>query len=871
MAEIATQHPVRLLSGTRPASVNVMLFCFFCLLCSVHTQYPISKLAQMCGGEFYPRFDADAIVSYLLTDSRKLRHANEALFFAIKSKRQDGHTFIPYLIEQGVRNFVVTDETVVAKYAQANFIVVKDTILALQKMATLHRKQFSYPVVGITGSNGKTICKEWLYQLLNEDFNIVRNPKSFNSQIGVPVSVWNMTADNTLGLFEAGISEPDEMLRLQKVIQPTIGLITNIGEAHSEGFLNAKHKTKEKLKLFADAEIIVYCKDHGDINNAIGEINSFNKAIDDSQKLKTFSWSSHADSDFRVVSILQKNNKSFISALYHEKEFDFEIPFSDKASVENAIHCVCVMLVLGVDMDVIRARMDRLVGVAMRLEMKEAVNNCTVINDAYNSDLESIRIALDFLSQQHQHAKRTIILSDVHQSGRNDPDLYQLVAAMLKEHHIDRLIGVGRNIVRQKKYFEEAGVKEIFFFESTDDLLKATSGDWFKNETILLKGARIFEFERILKILERKSHRTVMEINLNALIQNLKVYQEFLKPQTRVMAMVKAFSYGSGSFEIANILQFNNVDYLAVAYADEGVELRKNGIVLPIMVMNPEEAAFDQIFSFKLEPDIYSLRLLDEFILAVKENGVEDVRIHLEIETGMNRLGFTEAELEIALEKIALYPAIKIASVFTHLAASEDQSLDAFTDQQVEIFERASSKVIRQFDYKIIRHCLNSTGITRHAKYQYDMVRLGVGLYGVDSSLVIQNKLLPVSTLKTTISQIKKVEAGESVGYGRIGVVNQPKTIATIGIGYADGLSRRLSNGAGFMRVNGKLAPVIGNICMDMTMLDVSDISNAEEGDEVIVFGADPTVQNLAKAIGTIPYEILTGVGGRVKRVYLQE
>jgi len=522
-------------------------------------------------------------------------------------------------------------------------------------------------------------------------------------------------------------------------------------------------------------------------------------------------------------------------------------------------------------MDVIRARMDRLVGVAMRLEMKEAVNNCTVINDAYNSDLESIRIALDFLSQQHQHAKRTIILSDVHQSGRNDPDLYQLVAAMLKEHHIDRLIGVGRNIVRQKKYFEEAGVKEIFFFESTDDLLKATSGDWFKNETILLKGARIFEFERILKILERKSHRTVMEINLNALIQNLKVYQEFLKPQTRVMAMVKAFSYGSGSFEIANILQFNNVDYLAVAYADEGVELRKNGIVLPIMVMNPEEAAFDQIFSFKLEPDIYSLRLLDEFILAVKENGVEDVRIHLEIETGMNRLGFTEAELEIALEKIALYPAIKIASVFTHLAASEDQSLDAFTDQQVEIFERASSKVIRQFDYKIIRHCLNSTGITRHAKYQYDMVRLGVGLYGVDSSLVIQNKLLPVSTLKTTISQIKKVEAGESVGYGRIGVVNQPKTIATIGIGYADGLSRRLSNGAGFMRVNGKLAPVIGNICMDMTMLDVSDISNAEEGDEVIVFGADPTVQNLAKAIGTIPYEILTGVGGRVKRVYLQE
>ncbi|HEY0262777.1 MAG TPA: UDP-N-acetylmuramoyl-tripeptide--D-alanyl-D-alanine ligase, partial [Chitinophagales bacterium] len=547
------------------------------------TEYPISKIEQWTGGKLYPRFNPDATIVYLFTDSRQVRNAPETLFFAIKSKRQDGHNFIPQLIEQGVRNFVITDENLVAKYSNANFIVVKDVIAALQKLAIAHRKQFTCPVIGITGSNGKTVVKEWLYQLLHEDFNIVRNPKSFNSQIGVPVSVWQMTDENTLGIFEAGISEPDEMLKLQRVIQPTIGLITNIGEAHSEGFLNIKHKTKEKLKLFADVETLIYCKDHGDINQAIGEVNSFSD-----EKLQTFSWSLHADADFRVTNVLQHNKLTVISGVYKKEELEFEIPFTDKASVENAIHCLCVMLVLGVRTDVIRERMNNLAGVAMRLEMKEAVNNCTVINDAYNSDLESIRIALDFLSQQRQHPRHTIILSDVHQSGRNDPDLYKFVANLLREQQVDRLIGVGKNITRQKQYFEQAGLKELRFFETTDDLLREISGEWFRNETILLKGARSFAFERILKILERKSHRTVFEINLNAVAQNLKAYQELLKPETKVMAMVKASSYGSGSFEIANVLQFNRADYLAVAYADEGVELRRNGITLPIMVMNPE-------------------------------------------------------------------------------------------------------------------------------------------------------------------------------------------------------------------------------------------------------------------------------------------
>lgn len=795
-----------------------------------------------------------------------MRNAPESLFFAIKSKRQDGHNFIPQLIEQGVRNFVITDESWVAKYANVNFVVVKDVVAALQKIAMTHRKQYTYPVIGITGSNGKTVVKEWLFQLLNEDYNVVRNPKSFNSQIGVPISVWRMSAENTLGIFEAGISEPDEMLKLHKIIQPTIGLITNIGEAHSEGFLNIKHKTKEKLRLFSGAEMLIYCKDHGEINQAIGEINSFSD-----EKLKTFSWSLHADADFRVTSVLQHNKITHITGVFKGEEQEVEIPFTDKASVENAIHCLCVMLVLGFGFDVIRERMSKLVGVAMRLEMKEAVNNCTVINDSYNSDLESIRIALDFLSQQRQYPRHTIILSDVHQSGRNDPDLYKYVANLLREQQVDRMIGVGKNISRQKQYFEQAGLKELRFFETTDDLLREISGEWFRNETVLLKGARSFEFERILKILERKSHRTVFEINLNSVGANLKEYQSLLKPETKVMAMVKAASYGSGSFEIANVLQFNRVDYLGVAYADEGVDLRRNGIALPIMVMNPEEAAFDQIFAYHLEPDIYSLELLKTFIQAVEEAAVQEVKVHLELETGMNRLGFSKKELKEAIALIQNNTNIKIASVFSHLAASEDVSQDEYTKSQIALFSELSDTVLKAFDYPILRHILNTSGVVRHTESQFDMVRLGIGLYGIDDTETLLQKLQPVGILRTTVSQIKHLKKGETVGYGRIGKVTKDTTIATVGIGYADGLPRSLSNGAGNMAIRGQLAPIIGNVCMDMTMLNITDISGVTEGEEVIVFGAFPIVQQVAQWAQTIPYELLTGVSSRVKRVYVQE
>jgi alanine racemase len=832
--------------------------------------YSIKEIAKAIGGQFAAGAGEEAVLAYLLLDSRKLQQAAETLFFALPGARQDGHHYIEYLYARGVRHFVVTQAEWIEKYPAANFIVVKDTVAALQKLAAYHRKKFTYPVIGITGSNGKTIIKEWLYQLLNEDYHIVRSPKSYNSQIGVPLSVWQMSEENNLAIIEAGISESGEMAKLEKVIQPTIGILANIGQAHNEGFLNAKHKTKEKLILFTQAELLIYSKDHAEINQAIAEIN----ALKGPDAIKTFTWSQHSEADLRIIAILQQNNHSYITADYKGREFDFEIPFADKASVENAIHCACVMLVLGTDTDTIRSRMKHLTRIAMRLEMKDAINNCSLINDSYNSDFESLRIAIDFLSHQNQQPHKTLILSDILQSGRGELDLYAEVAKLLKQNNIHRLIGIGPSLKREKNLFEKSGIEKLECYDSTDEFLKVIDTSTFQDEVILLKGARPFEFEKIAKLLEKKAHQTVLEINLNAVVNNLKVYQSLLKPETKLMAMVKAFSYGSGSYEIANVLQFNRVNYLAVAYADEGIELRKHGIHLPIMVMNPEERSFEAMITHRLEPDIYSLALLDKFIAVLKLKRQSDdpkYNIHIELETGMNRLGFEAAELPPVIEHIIQSDCISIASVFSHLAASEAPEYDSFTAQQVARFEEMSSTITRSFNYKILRHILNSSGISRHTAAQYDMVRLGIGLYGLDPTPAIQQRLLPVSTLKTTISQIKHVKAGETVGYGRVGKVQEDKTIATVGIGYADGLSRKLSNGRGTMYINGQPAPVIGNICMDMTMLDISAVSNAAEGDEVVVFGAEPGVEAIAKAAETIPYEILTGISGRVKRVYYQE
>ncbi len=832
------------------------------------TEYKTTEIVKAVGGKLLSKNKKETAVNELLLDSRKLIHPAQTLFFALGGQKLDGHNYIEELYKKGVRSFVVTKEQNTENFPEANFIFVKDAIAALQKLAGYHRSKFSLPVIAITGSNGKTIVKEWLYQLLHEDYNMVRNPKSYNSQVGVPLSLWLISSENTLGVFEAGISEPDEMKKLEKIIRPTIGVLTNVGEAHSEGFLNIKHKTKEKLTLFTKCYVLIYCKDYPDINQSLGEINGFRD-----EPVKVMSWSMTGEADVQVSSVMQKDNHSFIHCVYRGKELDFDIPFADKASVENAIHCACVMLYLGKDFSVIRERMKHLAGIKMRLEMRDAVNNCSLINDTYNSDIGSLKIAIDFLKQQNQHPKKTVILSDILQSGRGEIELYSEVAALLEESKVNRLIGIGTSLNRQKKLFEKNELLQVETYEATDDFLKQLDSSSFSNEVILLKGARKFRFEVIGKFLEKKAHETVLEINLNALTHNLKVYQSLLKPETKIMAMVKAFSYGSGSFEIANVLQFSRVDYLAVAYADEGVELRKNGITLPIMVMNPEQRSFEAMIHYNLEPEIYSLSLLDRFseVLTLLRNGDDSkYKIHLELETGMNRLGFTKDEIPELMERIKSNHHFQIASVFSHLAASEDKAYDEFTKEQIKNFEAMSKMVCNEFDYKILRHILNSNGITRHTKSQFDMVRLGIGLYGIDASLKVEGKLMNVSTLKTTISQIKHVKKGDTVGYGRVGKVSKDKTIATVGVGYADGLSRKLSNKVGRMLVNGKLVPVIGNVCMDMTMLDITGV-DAHEGDEVIVFGNNPTVEEVAEAAETIAYEILTGISARVKRVYFQE
>ncbi len=837
------------------------------------SQYKITEVAKAIGGKLAAA-NNDAVISELLLDSRKLIHPADTLFFALKGLKLDGHQYIEELYKKGVRNFVVTKEQDASKYPGANFINTTNVVTALQKLAAWHRSNFHLPVIAITGSNGKTIVKEWLYQLLHQDYHIVRNPKSYNSQTGVPLSLWQIDDSHNLGIFEAGISEPGEMEKLEKMIMPQIGLFTNIGEAHNEGFLNIRHKTKEKLKLFINTDVLIYCKDYPDINQSIAEINALSKGSEETEnKIKTFGWSMSMEGEVQVLSVIQEHNQSHIALLYNKKELDFIIPFVDKASIENAVHCACVMLYLKKDFAAIKERMAHLTGIKMRLEMKDAVNNCSLINDSYNSDIGSLKIAIDFLKQQNQHPKKTVILSDILQSGKGTIELYSEVAKLLKENNINRFIGIGPDLRREKKMFAKISSLQVECFATTEDFLKNLDISSFNNEVILLKGARKFRFEILGKVLEKKAHETVLEINLNAIKHNLKAYQSLLKPETRIMAMVKAFSYGSGSFEIANVLQFNHVDYLAVAYVDEGVELRKNGITLPIMVMNPEQSSFEAMIQHNLEPEIYSLPLLHRFteVLALlRGHNSEKYKIHIELETGMNRLGFEPAEIPALIDEIKSGQQLQVASVFSHLAASEDKEYDDFTRQQVQRFDEMSKTITGAFDYKILRHILNSNGITRYTNAQFDMVRLGIGLYGIDASEMIQNKLMTVSTLKTTISQIKHVKKGETVGYGRVGKVAEDKVIATVGLGYADGLSRKLSNGRGKILVNGKLAPIIGNVCMDMTMLDITGM-DAKEGDEVFVFGQKPHIEDVAKAAETIPYEILTGISARVKRIYYEE
>lgn len=830
-----------------------------------HALHKLIDLAPVVEGELHLGLEDHPGIMWLETDSRKVSNPSQSLFFAIEGERRDGHDFISELLAAGVLNFVITKKEFIPKGVAANFLIVKDSLKALQLLAAWHRKQFSLPIIGITGSNGKTIVKEWGYQLLRENYHIVRSPKSYNSQIGVPLSVWQITSDDNLGIFEAGISMPGEMMELEKMIQPNMGIFTNVGTAHDENFSNQKEKIYEKMRLFSRVEKLIYCRDYAEIHEAALNSGILHPSV------VMFTWSKKTRADLQVGRIARSEHETEVQAIYKNSFIIIRIPFTDDASIENAIHCWALMLLLGIDNDVIAQRMELLSPVAMRLELKEGINNCSVINDSYNSDLGSLTIALDFMNQQKQHRRRTLILSDILQSGKDEVQLYQQVAALLQQKAVHRLIGIGPAISRQKELF----ALEKSFYHDTEEFLRELNYNLFSNETILIKGARSFGFESISRALQQKAHETVLEINLNAVVHNLNLFKSRLKPETKLMVMVKAFSYGSGSFEIANVLQFHRVDYLAVAYADEGVELRKTGITLPIMVMNPEEQSFDAMINYSLEPEIYSFRILHQFTEALRRRGAntENNRfpVHIELDTGMKRLGFEEEEVSELIVRLKNNKFIKVASVFSHLVASDEQEHDAFTKSQITLFKRMSGSIVTHFEYPILCHILNSSGILRFPEAQMDMVRLGIGLHGVASTVHEQRQLQMVATLKTTISQIRQVKAGETIGYSRRGVATKNMSVATVGIGYADGLSRRLGNGVGKMMVLGQKAPILGSICMDMTMIDVSGIPNAKEGTEVIVFGADPSILDISTEIETIPYEVLTGISERVKRVYFHE
>ena len=819
--------------------------------------YPIQHIQTIISAKLLNDELVASVVQHIVFDSRRIDFPKASLFIAFESKRNDGHQYINDLYQKGVRNFLVSKKISLKTFPQANFLLVSNTLTALQQLAIYHRQQFHFPIIGITGSNGKTIIKEWLFQLLGEDFNIVKSPRSFNSQIGVPLSILQIEAQHNLGIFEAGISKIGEMKNLQPIIDCSIGIFTNIGQAHSEGFENQEQKIREKIALFKQTDTILFCNDHKDIDQALSVF----------KNKKIISWSRTQESDFQIISeeITKKRNNK-ITARFNKKLVTIEIPFSDAASVENAIHCWLTLLVLGIDESIIATRMATLQAITMRLELKAGINDSTLINDSYNSDLTSLSFALNFLEQQGGKLKRTAIISDILQSGQSPEKLYREVAHLLDDKSISKVIGIGKEIGLLAD-FCKAPIQ--VFYENTTDFLAHHHTQGFQKEIILLKGARDFEFEKIANRLSRKSHNTTLEVDLNALTHNLNVFKQLLLPTTKLMVMVKAAAYGSGSDEVARLLQFQKVDYLAVAYADEGVELRKAGVNTPVMVLNPEKATFDTILRHQLEPEIYSLNLLNQFLDHLRPD--EEATIHLKLDTGMHRLGFEEQDLKPLINILSQNPNLKVGSIFSHLSASDEEIHDDFSKQQVSLLQQMSQEISTHLSYQPLRHILNSSGIIRFSQYQLDMVRLGIGIYGIDANDLLKTKLQSVLTLKASISQIKVVHKGETIGYSRKGKAVSEMRIATISIGYADGLLRKAGNGRYAVLIHKKLASIIGNVCMDMTMVDISQIPEANEGDEVIIFGKNHPVEDLAKCYESLTYEVFTGISERVKRVYYQD
>lgn len=823
--------------------------------------YTIEKVTTLIGAR---RFGStDAKIGFILTDSRSLCFPEETLFFALKSGRNDGHRYILELYHRGVRNFVVTEvpANYASDYPQANFLKVVDSLESLQRLAERHRDEFNIPIVGITGSNGKTMVKEWLNQLLSDDLFVTRSPRSYNSQVGVPLSVWLLNEHSQVGVFEAGISQPGEMLALRDIIQPTIAVLTNLGDAHQENFVSREAKCKEKLVLFHDAKIVVYNGDDSLISNCVNALEDF--------RGERLYWScSDHNAPFFVKSIEKKATATTITYIYKGIESWYSLPFIDDASITNSFACAAVALTLGISKDALDERMLQLEPIAMRLEVKQGQHGCTLINDSYNSDINSLDIALDFMNRRpdHQGRRHTLILSDIYQSGMTTEELYKEVGKLCQQRGIEKFIGVGKEL---QSHAGLIAIKDKFFFENVENLIESDVFKQLHDEVILIKGARRFGFDQLTELLVQKVHETTLEVNLNAVVKNLNHYRSFMKPQTKLVCMIKADAYGAGSVEIAKTLQDHRVDYLAVAVADEGVTLRKNGITSNIMIMNPEMTAFKTMFDYDLEPEVYSFRLLDALVKEAEKEGITGFPVHIKLDTGMHRLGFDpHKDMDELIRRLKHQNAIIPRSVFSHFVGSDSDDFDAFSAQQFELFTFGASKLQSAFDHKILFHMDNSAGIEHFPDRQMDMCRLGLGLYGINprNNKTINN----ISTLKTTILQLHHLAAGESIGYSRKTILERDSVIGAIPIGYADGLDRHLSNRHGYCLVNGQKAEYVGNICMDVAMIDVTGI-DCKEGDSVEIFGDHLPVTVLSDIIGTIPYEVLTGISNRVKRVYFQD
>ena len=819
--------------------------------------YTLEKITALTGAHHYG--PAEGHVEWLLTDSRSLSIPETSLFFALRTAVGDGHKYIHDRYLRGVRQFVVDTlpDNREERYPDAGFLLTPNTLKALQRLAERHRDEYDIPIVGITGSNGKTMVKEWLYQLLAPSKRVTRSPRSYNSQIGVPLSVWMLDERTEVGIFEAGISQPGEMDALRTIIQPTIGIMTNIGPAHQENFGSMEEKCQEKLALFADSQTLIYCQDDDVIAQTIGKMERHGRLL---------GWSQHdAQAELYIAQAERREGRSTITYVWQGTSETITIPFDDDASLHNAIHVLAAGLCLGVSTAQIRERMAQLENIAMRLEVKQGIHGCTIINDAYNSDLTGLDIALDFQCRRREKRRAVVVLSDLLQTGVTDDALYRRVADMLISRGVDVLIGIGPAISEAHSLF--SGI-EKHFYATTDAFLKSSLLTSLHDDVVLLKGARDFRFDSIAEVLELKVHETVLEVNLGALAENVRHYRSFMKPGTRLTCMVKAGAYGSGSIEVARTLQDLGVDYLAVANADEGAELRKAGITMGILIMNPEMSALHTLFQYRLEPEVYSFRLLDALVNAARHEGITEFPVHIKLDTGMCRLGFNpEHDMPALIERLKHQQALRPRSVFSHFVGSDDESFDDFSQKQFERFDKASRMLQEAMPYRILRHICNSAGIERFPERQLDMCRLGLGLYGIDP--FGNRRLSCVATLRTTILQIRSVPAGTSIGYSRRTVVQRPSRIAAIPIGYADGLDRHLGNGGGYALVNGKKAPYVGNICMDVCMLDVTDIE-CHEGDSVEIFGEQLPVNVIAEQLGTIPYEVFTSVGERVKRVYFQ-